>query len=331
MAKSQSTEAKVARLKALREDPHSPTAQSEIKKLLLDRSGYVVSRAAELIGSFELRSFVPDLLVAFDRFMTNPVKSDPQCLAKTAVAQALTKLEHDDRAFYLKGIHYQQPEPVWGGEQDSAAQLRGICAFGLVQSSWGDVIEVLNHLVDLLADPEKPARIHAARAIAQYSRREGIPLLRLKIRSGDHDPEVLGECFSALLSLAGTEGIPTIVAYLESEDGDIRLEAAAALGESREPRAFEALKHCWEHHHDSSFRRSLLLAIGLSRQSVAVEFLLSLVRGKSLENAAAALEGLAPCRFQAAQREQVAAAVKDNGHPSVQKAWNKIFTGITAS
>jgi HEAT repeat protein len=326
MAKAPSSQEKVARLKALRDDPHSPAAQAEIKKALRDRSNFVVARSAELIGEWQLRPLIPDLLAAFDRFMADQVKTDPQCLAKAAVAEALTKLEHDDRSFFLKGLRYVQLEPAWGGERDSAAQLRGICAFGLVQSSWGDALEVLNHLTDLLADPEKPARINAARAIAQYSRREGIPLLRLKVRTDDEDPEVIGECFSALLSLAGSEAVSLIAEFLQSPDTGLRLEAAAALGESREPEAFAALKHCWETSSDSSFKRSLLISIGLSRQPPALEFLLALVRGKDLENACAALEGLAPSRFHEAIREKVAAAVKENAHPDCQKVFEKVFS-----
>src|SRR4029077_14111178 len=142
-------------------------------------SNYVASRAAEIVRDFEVRDLIPGLLVAFERFLVDPAKSDPQCLAKNAIAEALTKLGHDDADFYRKGMRHFQPEPVWGGQQDTAAHFRGTCAFGLVQSSCGDSLDVLTRLVDLLAAPEKPARIDAARAVANYSRREGIPLLRL--------------------------------------------------------------------------------------------------------------------------------------------------------
>src|SRR5262245_26883585 len=157
MAKSRTLDAKLARLKALRDDPHTPAAQAELKKSLGDRSNYVASRAAEMVRDFELRDLIPDLLVAFERFLVEPVKSDPQVLSKNAIAAGLTKLGHDDADFYANGMRHFQPEPVWGGERDTAAHLRGLCAFGLVQSSCGDAHDVLSRLVDLLADPEKPA------------------------------------------------------------------------------------------------------------------------------------------------------------------------------
>src|SRR5882724_4485676 len=125
MAKSRTLDAKLARLKALREGPHTPAARAELKKALADRSNYVAARAADMVGEFELRDLIPDLLAAFDRFLVNPAKTDPQCLAKNAIAETLSKLGLDDAEFYRKGMRHFQPEPVWGGEQDTAAHLRG--------------------------------------------------------------------------------------------------------------------------------------------------------------------------------------------------------------
>lgn len=324
MAKSRTMEAKLARLKELRADPHAPTAAAELKKVLADRSNYVASRAAEVVGEFGLRDLVPDLLAAFDRFLVNPVKTDPQCLAKNALAEALTKMGHDDADFYRMGMRHFQPEPVWGGEQDTAAHLRGTCAFGLVQSSCGDGLDTLNRLVDLLADPEKPTRIDAARAVANFSRREGIPLLRLKVMSGD-EAEVIGACFGALLEMSPRESVEFVAGYLKSANADVALEAAAALGESKEPAAFEALKQCWEQTYDAEFKRSLLLSMGLSRQPAALEFLLSVIRTEPAATAADAIAALYPFRYQAQAREKAEEAVRANGHASLRPAFEKVF------
>jgi HEAT repeat protein len=323
--KSQAAEAKVAHLNALREDPSSAAAATELKKALLDRSNYVVARAAQMIGECHVSTLAAEMRAAYDRFLVDPVKNDPQCMAKTALAEALVKLEHDDRDFYLRGMQYQQFQPAWGGAHDCAANLRGICAFGLVQSNWADHVEVLNALAALIADPEKPARIDAVRAIAQVGRREGIPLLRVKIHTGDKDVDIIGECFSALLSLSARESIPFIATFLESGGPDLRLEAAAALGESREPEAFKALKGCWEKNYDPAFKRSLLISMGLSRQAAAQDFLLSLIHDPDLETATAALEGLAPCRFQETVCQQAASAVRESPHASLNLVLKKLF------
>ena len=326
MAKRQTTETKVAHLKTLRNDPHSPAALTDLRTSLGDRSNYVVARAAEMVGEFEIKSLAPELSAAFNRLTIDSSKTDPQCLAKTAIVEALVRIEQDDHDFFLQGMQYRQPEPVWGGEQDSAAQLRGTCALGLAQSSCGDAMDVLNHLADLLADPEKPARVGAARAIAHFSRVQGVPLLRLKIRIGDEAADVMGECFAALLSLSAKDAIPLIAGFLRSGDSDLCLEAAAALGESKEIEAFEALKGCWENHYDPSFKKSLLLSMGLSRQPAAVEFLLSLVQAAAPEIAADALAALAPCRFHAPTREKIETAVRQNANANLHKIFEKMFT-----
>ena len=98
MAKRQTTESKLAQLKELRNDPHSSSAYAQLRTALADRSNYVAARAAEIIGEFEIRTLAPDLTAAFNRLMIDPssrtdLKSvpqrDPQCLAKTAIAEAL--------------------------------------------------------------------------------------------------------------------------------------------------------------------------------------------------------------------------------------------------
>ncbi len=73
---------------------------------------------------------LPDLLAAFRRFLADPSK-DKGCLAKIAIAEALTRLEHEEAEIFLEGIRHMQREPVWGGTEDTAAWLRGLCAIGL--------------------------------------------------------------------------------------------------------------------------------------------------------------------------------------------------------
>src|SRR5262249_54235805 len=170
-----------------------------------------------------------------------------------------------------------------------------------------------------------------ARAVGQFARREGMPLLRLKVQLGDQAPEVVGECFAALLSLSAEDSVALIAGFLRSGNADLALEAAAALGESRHRQAFEALKECWEHHRDRAFKKSLLLSIGLCRQPFAIDFLVSLVRTASAEMAAAALAALAPGRFHAPTREKVEAAVRESKHASLKPLYTKLFADDTGA
>ncbi len=91
-----------------------------IKQCLEDRHVRVVAKAAALAGEHSLREQIPALLNAYGGFLQDPVKRDPNCMAKQAIARALVGLECEDTAFFLQGIRYRQLEPVWGGSADTA-------------------------------------------------------------------------------------------------------------------------------------------------------------------------------------------------------------------
>ena len=126
-----------------------------LRKALQHRNNFVVSKAADLARTLGLPQLIPDLLTAFNRFFDDPVKNDPQCWAKNAISRALADLEHQEAASYLRGLHFIQHEPVWGGSSDTAATLRATCALALVQCRSLTEAELLRHFVDLLADKEK--------------------------------------------------------------------------------------------------------------------------------------------------------------------------------
>ena len=71
----QAFEAKLQVLDGLR---GSPKAAAGLRKALGDRNNYVVSKAAALAAELRLAELEPDLLAAFDRFFSDPVKTDPQ-------------------------------------------------------------------------------------------------------------------------------------------------------------------------------------------------------------------------------------------------------------
>ena len=83
---------KLEEIEALRTAPEE-SAREQLRRALKDRSNYVVGKAAAIVGDRQLQSLEPDLLAAFDRFITDPVKSDPQCWAKNAIAKTLKNLE----------------------------------------------------------------------------------------------------------------------------------------------------------------------------------------------------------------------------------------------
>src|SRR5579884_980430 len=131
MAGKQAFERKIEAISALR-SAGPEAAVAPLRKALKDRSNYLVSKAAAVAGEHRLKELIPDLIAAFERFMIDAVKTDPQCWAKNAIVKALKDLNHDDPAVYLRGIQHVQLEPVWGTTEDTALTLRGACALALV-------------------------------------------------------------------------------------------------------------------------------------------------------------------------------------------------------
>jgi len=303
-------EEKRSRLNDARESPGSEASLAILRKGLADRVSIVVARAAELAGELGAAPLVPELVAAFQRFLADPSK-DKGCLAKTAIVETLTRLEQPDPDVFLAGLHHVQMEPVWGGSEDTAAWLRGLSAIGLVGC---DQPRVLAHLVDVLADREKLARLGAARALAGLGRPEGALLLRLKILQGDPDVEVLSECFRSFLLLEPPAEAASFVArFLDSDDETIAEAAALALGESRHPQALEILKRSWERARGRSLRRVLLVAMALLRTEPATEFLASLLAAESSETARGALCALGPFLYGDELRERVRKIVEARG------------------
>ena len=79
-----------------------------------------------------------------------------------------------------------------------------MCAIGLVNGAHPDKLRTL---LPLLIDKEWQARSGGVRAIGVEGSEAAILLLRFKAMTGDENPEVLQECFSALLSAERAQAI----------------------------------------------------------------------------------------------------------------------------
>ena len=331
-------ELKLARLESLREHGATQATTEALRQALQDRNNYVVAKAARIAADLGLTALIPELTAAFDRFFADPVKSDPQCWAKHGISKALipclaqhkhgiskalADLGCEEAGVFLRALTYVQPEPVWGGSEDTAGPLRATCAAGLVQCRDISGPEILSNLTEVLVDRDKAVRMSAADAISRLGRPEGGLLLRFKALSGDQEPEVLGACFSALLSLEGPRSIAFVARFLDAA-GDAGSEAALALGLTRDPEAFQALKRKWESESGAQLAPTLLLAMALTRHTEAIELLLELVRGAS-PYAEAAIEALASAHLTPEIRSLTEAAVQRNRNPRLRAAFDRHF------
>jgi HEAT repeat protein len=263
----QAFEEKLAAIESLRSSPQS--ALEPVRKALRDRNNLICSKAAKLAGDLLLRETIPDLVEAFDRFLKDPAKTDPQCWAKIAVVKALKDLGHDDPAVFLRGIAHRQTFV------DAESTLRGACALALVDCSLPRET-ILLHLADILADPEMRTRIDAARAIAQLPGQDSILMLRVKALAGDKEPAVIGQCLISLLGIDPRSSIPFVARFLTSPDEDLCFEAAAALGECPDLLAVETLIARWRMERSVEMKRAIELSLGVSRIPEAKQFLATL-------------------------------------------------------
>ncbi|MBV9744602.1 MAG: hypothetical protein JO099_12655 [Acidobacteriia bacterium] len=304
-------------------------AVAGLRKALGDRVNVVVAKAAKITAERQFQALVPELLQAFSRLFDDPLKRDPQCWGKNAIAGALKDLGYSDSAPFLRGLKYRQMEPVWGGpdggphEVDTAENLRGTCLLALVACADLDRDEALRVFVNALTEEAHIIRLEAARALGQMAGDEGALVLRLKARLGDESPEVMGQVFDALLAIEGGRAVPFVADFLE-RGGESGEEAALALGSSHLAGALEALRTAWTGARDPDFRAVLLRAISLSRSEDAVAWLIEIVRNSRKADAVAALEALSLHSASGEIRGKVRDALKER-EPEFEVQFRKLF------
>jgi len=307
----------MAALEALRGRELDADAVALVKKSLANRSNFLVAKAARLAEDASLADLVPDLVAAYDRFFINAEKTDPQCWAKNALSRALAKLECRDKDVFLRGLRHHQMEPIWGGRSDSAGTLRATCAHALVACNGLDNQELLIVLLDPLVDKDKSVRVEAVRALAQLGEMV-VPVLRLRALIPGEDPEVLGQCFTALLAIERDGAVPFVAGFLEEGD-DPAGEAAFALAEMRNPAALAVLLNRQKGIMDEWFGGVLLSAIALTRLPEAIDFLLGMIEREERE-APAAIEALSRVASGEELKARLERTVRATGSERLEKA-----------
>ncbi|MCG8421951.1 MAG: hypothetical protein MJE77_28855 [Proteobacteria bacterium] len=320
MARRSKIERELEQLTALRDDPNNPQSRDRLRAALAHKSNLVVASAAHIIGEIgeaggfsgaEIGDLSPLMTSAFDRFMTDPVKRDPQCRAKIALVRALGQLDCDAEDAYRRALRHTQDEPGWGGESDTAGQLRALAAIALVNGRYPDIWPPL---AELLADPEPNARSGAAQAMACSGNSEiAVPLLRLRIRCGEENSQVLVTFLGALLSLSPDTEIEYVASLLSDRTSDRREAACLALGESRLAGALAPLCTHAENCVSAAERRIAFVAIAMLRTDDAWAHLLDRLARGSSAMAGDALSALAAYHHDKQLGQRVLAACSQRG------------------
>lgn len=323
MSRSDAIERQLTQLEELAKGPVTPDSVKAFRQALSKGACRVAARAARWAAEREQAALCPDMAKAFERFLVNPVKSDPGCVAKMAVVEALEALEAPGEDVFLRGVRHVQKEPAWGPPVDTAANLRGTCAQVLARRMHP---LARFEIVTLLTDPEVQARRGAVRALVILGGEASELLLRLKALTGDDSPDVVGLCLSGLMELSPERSMPFIEGFLDSDDLLVAEEAAMALGESRREDAFALLQRRWETWIDPERRGILALPLALLRIEPAFQFLLEAIEHGNPRTAMAVVEALAIHRDDEVRRSRIDAAVDRRGDRSVAQAFRRAFS-----
>jgi hypothetical protein len=291
-AAARSLQQRVAELREL--DPAAPASLDKLRAALKSSTGFVVAAAAG----------VPELGAAFERLCEDPVKRDPACRGKLAVARALHTLDHWDDRVFVAGLHHVQREG-WG-QEDTAGELRGTAGLAHAHFAREDALDVL---AELLGDPERTTRIAAAQAVGDAGRPDATALLRFKVLTGDPEPQVVSACLESLLSLAREASIPFALRLLGKHDERAEV-AALVLGGARIAGAFDALTSWCIGASSEQRHRIGYLALALLRADPATEYLLDAIRSHGKADAIAAARALATFRDDATIAERVRDAAR---------------------
>lgn len=284
----------------------TPAGEAAFRKALAAKSNLVVAKAARLIGSAQWIELNEEMAAAFHRMIAKGAAADKACAAMIAIARALVESDYDAPDLFLQGIQHVQMEASYGPAIDTAAELREVCAMGLANSTYP---HKLRELVPLLVDKEWRVRAGAIRAIGVIGTDAASLLLRFKMLSGDKDPEVMSDCFMAILALEGAAGVPLVAQFADSENPEVREAAILAIGASRRADAVEWLVAKFAQTADRPGRKCILLSLSTSRAEAAIAFLLDLVRNATPATSALAVDALSIHARDRQLSEQVDSAI----------------------
>jgi hypothetical protein len=297
---------RVAELRALDAlDALRPAGLDKLRAALRSTTGALVAAAADIVAGHRLDGAAAELAPAFERLCDDAVKRDPGCRGKLAIARALHALDHWDDRVFVAGLTHSQLEG-WA-QEDTAAELRGLCGLAHAQFARADALDVL---AQLLTDRWRNARLAAAQGLGDAGRPDATALLRFKVLIGDEEPQVLSACLESLFTLARDASLDFVVRLLASHDERAEV-AALALGGARIASAFEPITS-WcvgcrpEQRHNIGY-----LALALLRTPAATDHLLDAIRSHGRLDAVAAARALATFKDDASLVAQIRAAAAE--------------------
>jgi hypothetical protein len=148
----------------------------------------------------------------------------------------------------------------------------------------------------------------------------------MKILAGDRDGDVTAECFNGLMKLTPTKSLEFVARFLDADDPATAESAALALGASRLPAALDVLMRQWSRQVRPEPRRPLLLAIAMTRQPAAIDFLLERALDDSASAAADAVAAMGMYKHDDAVRARLTSIVRERNSAAIIAVFEKSFS-----
>lgn len=208
------------------------------------QDGLVVAEAARALMTQSVPISGELLTAALLRLEQGGAELDPLCLGKLELVRLLRALENPPLEALERLVAYRQLEPIWGGREDTAGNLRIQVLRGYCEHPRARAGQILKVLAEALADTNPRVRAEAAEQLGQSGLEGASAVIRLKLRLGDAEPEVLGYLLRGLIVLEGEDGLRYSAALLEQQ-GPLANEAWFTLASWPHERAMELIEAAW--------------------------------------------------------------------------------------
>jgi hypothetical protein len=126
------------------------------------------------------------------------------------------------------------------------------------------------------------------------------------------------------MKLTPAKSLDFVAKFLDEGDAATAESAAMAIGASRTPAAFDLLRNRWERQLLPDKRRPLLLAIAMTRQPAAIDFLLERIGDDSAQPAADAVAAMAMYKHDDALTQRIGKIVRERDDLLVTQAFEKL-------
>jgi HEAT repeat protein len=256
----------------------------------------IVSRG--LLGRFEealTSGSVQVLAPAFHRFLIAcPLRRPSSRFDRMQQRVTIGPLRNDEQIVGLM-VTIEDVTPQLDAERDLADALASDDA--LRRQAASDAIAAAGRIESLepfdpvLADENWQVRRAAVQSLARVADPEVVKSLLATLRAQHRDFSVLSSALR-LLMLTDVDAVAPLAELLRSDDVDLRIQAALALGEQHDPAAIEPLLQALNDS-DANVRFHAIEALGRLRAGAAADALVAIVETEDFFLAFAALDALA--------------------------------------